>query len=106
MVDFKIIGKRIKYYRVKAGLTQNELSELLDVSSSYISQIERGISDVSLRRLDEIAEKIDTSLQSLVADVNRNSQDFMTSEIHEKLAALSPADKKQISEIIDTFLTK
>ncbi|MDR0906626.1 MAG: helix-turn-helix domain-containing protein [Oscillospiraceae bacterium] len=94
MVDFKIIGSRIKHYRRKAGMTQNRLSEILDVSASYISQIERGVSEVSLRRLDEIAERIGTNLQSLIADVNANNSDFMVSEISEKVRGLEPSEKR------------
>lgn len=64
MLDYKAIGRRISIYRKKKGLTQAVFSEKLDISESYISQIERGATKVSLTRLDKIAEvlKIDIAL--------------------------------------------
>jgi len=106
MVDFKVIGARVKFYRQKAGLTQQALSDLMEVSSSYISQIERGLSEVSIRRLDKIAGLIGTNLQSLVADANSDSQDFMMTEVSDKMSTLSADEKRQVVRIIDTFLTK
>lgn len=32
----------VKKYRIKQGLTQSELGEIIGVTSDYISQIERG----------------------------------------------------------------
>ena len=106
MIDFKLIGRRIKYYREQAGLTQQGLSDLLDVSASYISQIERGLSEMSLRRIDEIAELLETNLQSLVADTNMNSPDYLASEVVRKMSTLDVDKKRQIIEIINTFLPK
>jgi len=53
------------------------------VSSVYISRIECGKSEVSLRRLDEIAMLVNTRLQDLIADVNDEGRDYLQSEINE-----------------------
>lgn len=57
MVNYAAIGQRVKKYRTKAHLTQSELAEALDVSTGYISQIECGHTQVSLNRLDSIANR-------------------------------------------------
>ncbi len=36
------IQKNIKFYRKQKGLTQEELSELANISCDYLSEIERG----------------------------------------------------------------
>ena len=47
-LDYVEIGKRIKIKRKEQKLTQEKLSEIIDVSPSYISEIERGTSISSL----------------------------------------------------------
>ena len=51
LVDYILIGKRIKDYRNKCGFTQAALAEKLDVSVGFISQIERGITKPNLEML-------------------------------------------------------
>ena len=42
MID-KRVGKRIKQYRERLGLTQEEFAEKTGLASGYISTVERGI---------------------------------------------------------------
>ena len=104
VVDFNAIGKRIKHYREKAHKTQLGLAEELCVSISYISQVERGISKPSLVRLDEIAENLGTSLQSLVSDVNKNDKNYLTSEIIDKINLLDAAEKYRIAAMLEAYV--
>ena len=104
MIDLKAIGKRIKLYRKKAQQSQSDLAEKLGVSVSYISQIERGIATVSLKRLDEISECIGTSLQSLVSDVNINYRNYLMPEIFEGITSLFPPDKKRLIAMIEAYI--
>ena len=68
MVDYKAIGRRIAYYRKKAGMTQATFSEKLDITESYMSQVERGSAKVSLSRLEEISDILDVDLALLLSD--------------------------------------
>ncbi len=68
MIDYKSIGRRISIYRKKKGLTQAAFSEALNVSESYISQIERGKAKASLSRLDEIANILEVDITLLLSD--------------------------------------
>ncbi len=47
-LDYKSIGKRVKIARIKAELTQNQLSETADMSPTHLSNIETGTTRVSL----------------------------------------------------------
>ena len=40
--DKAFIGKTVKSYRKKLGLTQSELAEMVDLSDQHISRIESG----------------------------------------------------------------
>ena len=103
MVDFIAIGKQIKYYREKRHFTQAVLAEKLDVSESYISQIERGVAKISLKRLDEIAGFIGTTLQALVA-YNEPDETRYISEISEKIASLPNKERRRLISIIDAYI--
>ena len=54
-IDYKLIGERIKKIRKACGLTQEILAEKLNVSIGYISQVERGITKISLDLLAAIS---------------------------------------------------
>ena len=83
MINYKAIGRRIACYRKKLSMTQATLSEELDVSESYISQIERGSAKVSLSRLDEISEILEVDLPFLLSDEVTVSDVPINIEIHE-----------------------
>lgn len=55
-LDYKIIGNRIKIARIKKHLTQENLAEQLDVSIAFLSRVERGTIEVSLKRLSQLCE--------------------------------------------------
>lgn len=65
-LDYVEIGKRIKNKRKKLQLTQEKLSEIIDVSPSYISEIERGNSICSLSTITKISQTLDLSLDYLI----------------------------------------
>lgn len=92
MINYKAIGRRIACYRKKLSMTQATLSEELDVSESYISQIERGSAKVSLPRLDEISEVLEIDLPFLLSDEINVSDVPINIEIHEIIKDW-PADK-------------
>ena len=55
------IGNNIQKARLKKGLTQEALSEKCNVSTKYISAIERGISSGSISLLLEICNSLDVT---------------------------------------------
>ena len=55
----EIICKNIKKYRLAKGLTQEQLSELCQISNDYLSEIERCKKVPSLKRFILIAQKLD-----------------------------------------------
>lgn len=80
-LNYKEIGKRIQAKRKEIKITQEKLSEIIDVSPSYISEIERGSSICSLATLTNIADTLNTSLDYLVLGITKNNADNMFSDI-------------------------
>ncbi len=53
---YKTIGKNVRKYRQSANISQEKLSEILDVNSKFIGHVERFERYISLKKLIEIAE--------------------------------------------------
>ena len=51
-LNYSIIGMRLKQARIDKKLTQEKLAEELDVSVAYVSRVERGSTEIGLKRLD------------------------------------------------------
>ena len=64
----KIVGINIKRIREKEGLTLRELSKKLDVSASYLSQIETNKTSPSLAALKNIADTLKTTVSSIIGE--------------------------------------
>lgn len=60
-LDYKLIGERLKKARIKMGYTQDELSELMQVSVAYLSRIETGKTNISLKRLVQFCDHTNVS---------------------------------------------
>src|SRR3989338_3703050 len=59
------LGKRIQTVREKAGLTQEQLEEKSGINTKYISAIERGQKNVTVKTLDKIAKGLKIELYEL-----------------------------------------
>ncbi len=64
-MDLKNIGKRIRYYRLLRGLTQQELADRIGVTWEMISRYENGRSDPS-RKIVLIANVLNLSPNNLL----------------------------------------
>ncbi len=64
------LGLRIAYYRKKAGLTQENLADLIDKSVSFVGQVEGPgiIRGVSLETLFKIAQVLKISPSKLLEE--------------------------------------
>lgn len=71
---YKDIGKRIAQLRKENKMTQLELSEALDISIKHMSEIERGITCLSIEKLKLLCDILSTNLDYIVRGIdNRTS---------------------------------
>jgi transcriptional regulator with XRE-family HTH domain len=61
-----ILGSFIRAQRQMANLSLRQLSALTEVSNPYLSQIERGLHEPSMRVLKSIAEALNVSAETLL----------------------------------------
>lgn len=62
----KLLGQNIKKYREAKGFTQNTLAERVDLSREYIADIERGLKNISLKKLYAIADVLSIKCSDLI----------------------------------------
>ena len=62
------IGERIKKSRNEKGLSLRELASKVDLSASFLSQIEQGKASPSIENLKKIATSLDVKVSYLIED--------------------------------------
>ncbi|WP_186089128.1 helix-turn-helix domain-containing protein [Burkholderia gladioli] len=97
------IGAAIAARRKSLGLTQEKLSELLQIEQSSLSRIERGVLVPSLERLASIADELQCRLSDLFDSAGAAPLDRAI-RIQEKLANLSAAQQELVERIMDDAL--
>ena len=100
----KIIGKRIQEFRKKRGMTQEELSEVIEISPHYLSALERGIYNIKLETLVKILNCLDCSADEVFCDVVNRSCAVTSGRLSEKLEALPTEEQERILAVVDTMI--
>ena len=102
MIDYIVIGKRIKDFRKQKKWTQAKLAELASVEPSNISHIERAATKLSLPTLIQIANALEVSLDELVYDNLKKCDHVSVARINELISDCSPTEFNAICEVITT----
>lgn len=58
MSRLKTLGNNIAKFRHQKNLSQEQLAELVDLSREYITRVERGQKNISLKKLFAIADAL------------------------------------------------
>ena len=99
-IDYKLIGSRIKAERKKLGMSQEALAEKLNVSIGYVSQVERGITKISLDLLGAISSILSCDITTLITESAVKNENYLSSEILHELERLEPKNRKLVIEFI------
>ena len=67
-MDRKKLGKRIREERMRVGLTQEQVAEYIDVSTTYIGYIERGERSATLEKVALLAQCFHVTIDSLLQE--------------------------------------
>ena len=73
-----MLGDKIKLYREVKKMTQNEIADILDVSSATVSKYESGALEPNIESLKKLAELFEISVDELLKD----EDDFDISKIN------------------------
>jgi transcriptional regulator with XRE-family HTH domain len=103
-LDYKLIGARLKQARLDKELTQENLAEKLDVSVAYLSRVERGTLDISLKRLSEICGLLDVKEGAILNGVSTTSKNYLNEDFVHLLKNCPPEKVKLIYELAKTVI--
>lgn len=95
------IGNRVKKAREKSGLTQEQFAEMIDKTPQFISDLERGISGISIETLKTICEKLFISSDSLLFPEQIQND---PSELFSKLQRMPPSLFHGVEQITNAYL--
>ena len=62
----KKLGQNLKEIRLSKGLSQGKIAKKLGVDPSYISQIERGLGNMSLKKIERLAKALEVTIEQLI----------------------------------------
>ncbi len=108
--DLGRLGAFIRSQRRLAELSQRELARLTDLSDPYVSQIERGLHEPSVRVLKSLARALDVQAETLLSyvGVGGDSDESSAPGVTEAIKAdadLSDAQKAALLEVYRSFLS-
>jgi transcriptional regulator with XRE-family HTH domain len=69
----RTLGKNLRGFREAEGVSQEAFAEILGVHRTYISALERGERNVSLKSVEKIAGKLKIEPLLLLSDAGRSS---------------------------------
>ena len=95
-IDYIELGKQIRKYRKEKNLTLLKLAELVDVSESFIGQIERGKNKPSLETVINIANVLEVSADDLLHRNLKpiNTNDYFLKKVNDLTRNISPKKKR------------
>ena len=97
----KIFGKILREFRIKSGLTQEQLSEKLGISLKYISRIENGNNGIKTQTLINYMNILGITPNTLYSEFLTNQEIKQNILLSKKINSLSDEKKKFVSSIID-----
>ena len=110
-MNYKLLGNQIRKYRKQKKYTLEQLAEKLDVSTTFIGQIERAKGIPSLETLVKIANELEVSTDCLLfGDLNtKSSNNYFIEQIDSLTETYTPQEKELLLkniELLNEFKTK
>ena len=102
-MNYKFLGEQIRKQRKIKKYTLEQLAEMLDVSTTFIGQIERAKGIPSLETLVKIANALEVSVDSLLFEnlSNKSGDVYFIKEVTELTEAFTPREKNLLLKNIE-----
>lgn len=98
-MNYEEIGKRIRKYRKLKNLSQEELAEKIDISTTHMSHIETGSTKLSLQVLVDLATVLEVNTDDLIFE---KKPQFMIDKLNNMLSDCNENQIAFISDIVKT----
>ena len=103
VLDYKILGSRIQARRRSKGITQEQMAEALDFSIGFVSQVERGVSKVSLDSLYKITRYLGCRISDIVDDENTEKPAYCQVDFDTMYELLPPQDQRLFFYMLEVY---
>lgn len=100
MLDYKLIGKRIKQARENEKLSQIDLAGMIDVSITHISLVENARKKVSLDMIAKISDVLGVTIDELVGGSKNVVDSEYLTHIGMQLDGCTEYEKRVICEMV------
>jgi transcriptional regulator with XRE-family HTH domain len=97
------LGEFIKSQRRIADLSQRELARLADLSDAYLSQLERGLHEPSVRVLNGLAQALNVPSDKLLAYLGRHDDGVAARSTESVIATDDRLTETQKQSMIDIY---
>ncbi len=94
------LGRNIQRLRRARGYTQQQLAEMVGISTNYLSDIERGKNSARIDKLVAVINALGCSADDIFEDVIDTAPDV---DISAKAEQLSPQQAAVVSAVIDAL---
>lgn len=98
----KELGRRIAQKRIEVGLTQENVSEQLQIGTEAVSRIERGVAVPNALRLIELATIFGCPVEDLIS-IHTDRLEDQAAYIAKIIEDLSPADRAFVIETLENL---
>ena len=99
-MDQVAIGARIKAARERVHLTQEQLAEIIDISPTHMSVIERGVKTPKLDTFVRIANALGVCTDALLQGVVVPANESILAELSVRIGRLPQKDQERILNAI------
>lgn len=104
-MNYNVIGKNIRTYRIAKKLSQQELGERVGLSTTYIGMVERGEKTLSLEAFISVVNALEITADMLLAELMQSGgYEVKNSLLNEKLMSVEERDRAKIYDVIDTMI--
>jgi transcriptional regulator with XRE-family HTH domain len=104
-MDYIALGRRIRNERLRLGITQEKLAEDVNISASYIGQIERGERSLTLDTLVQVANRLSVTIDFLLSDYVPPQDESLYNSWCELMNGKTPAEKALAVNMIRLMFT-
>jgi transcriptional regulator with XRE-family HTH domain len=101
------LGEFIRSQRRIADLSQRELARLADLSDAYLSQLERGLHEPSVRVLNGLAQALNVPSDKLLAYLGRHGETSAARSTESAIATddrLTDTQKQSLLDLYRAFI--
>ena len=99
--DYGLMGERVKQARKAKRFTQAQVAETINMSSKNFSQLERGMTGISLSTLISLCKAFDVSADNILFGMESSKQ---KNSISIKLSELTESQQLYAEKLMEVYV--